>query len=146
MPDQQHPPGFMPVPQVRHRQRRGWAQPFLPTAVSCSLLSSSSPVSSTGCSALQGATSSAMVPPAALAPLLPRLSFFCPFSHGLSPRHTPVAEGLSCALRWGRWSRLEPAVSSMGQPRLLLTEASPAGPAPTPCQLCTVQLIISTAG
>ncbi|KAK4832711.1 hypothetical protein QYF61_025172 [Mycteria americana] len=35
-----------------------------------------------------------------------------------------VAEGLSRALRWVGWSRLEPAVSGMGQPRPLLTEAA----------------------
>ena len=53
---------------------------------------------------------------------------FCPFLPRLSPRRPPVAEGLSCALRWGHWSRLEPAVSGAGQPWPLLTGATPAAP------------------
>ncbi|KAK4826995.1 hypothetical protein QYF61_013095 [Mycteria americana] len=56
----------------------------------------------------------------------------------LSLRLPPVAEGLSRALRWGRWSRLEPAVSSTGQPWLLLTGAAPAGPT-TNLGTCTRQ-------
>lgn len=41
---------------------------------------------------------------------------------------TSVAEGPSRALRWGRWSWLEPAMTSMGQPRPLLTEHQAALP------------------
>ncbi|KAK4823233.1 hypothetical protein QYF61_000093 [Mycteria americana] len=40
------------------------------------------------------------------------------------PGSTTVAAGLSRALRWVGWSRLEPAVSGTGQPRPLLTEAA----------------------
>ncbi|KAK4826265.1 hypothetical protein QYF61_006712 [Mycteria americana] len=44
----------------------------------------------------------------------------------LCPGATLLAEGLSCALQWARWNRLEPAVSGTGQPWPLLTEAPAA--------------------
>jgi len=40
-----------------------------------------------------------------------------------------MAAGLGRALRWGGWRQLELAVSGMGQPRPLLTEATPQPPA-----------------
>lgn len=41
---------------------------------------------------------------------------------------TTLAARLSCVLWWGHWSWLEPAVSSTGQPLLLLIEATPQLP------------------
>ena len=48
------------------------------------------------------------------------------------PGAPSLAEGLGCVLRWGRWSRLGPAGTSMGQPWPLLTETAlqPLLPAP----------------
>jgi len=40
----------------------------------------------------------------------------CPFSPRLSPRRPPVAAGLGRALRWGRWSRREPAGAALSVP------------------------------
>lgn len=44
-----------------------------------------------------------------------------------------MAAGRSYALHWGHWSQLELAVSGMGQPWLLLTEATPDVPAACWC-------------
>lgn len=53
------------------------------------------------------------------------------FPHGSAV----VAVGLSCALWWVGWSRLEPAVSGSGQPQPLLTEAALQPLLPVPGQL-----------
>ena len=39
-----------------------------------------------------------------------------------------LAEGLSCALQWVRWTQLKASVSGTGQPWSLLTEATPEAP------------------
>lgn len=41
---------------------------------------------------------------------------------------TSLVAGLSCALRWVVWREMEPAVPSMGQPQLLLTEVTLQSP------------------
>ena len=72
----------------------------------------------------------AVSPPVSLSPGC--RAALCPSLPRLSPRRPPGAEGLSCALRWGRWSRLEPAVSGAGQPRPLPAGAHPAEPSLLP--------------
>lgn len=64
-------------------------------------------------------------------------SIFPPFLLNTSPRGTTIlAARPRWALRWGNWSQLELAEAGMGQPRLLLTEATHAvSPLPTPSHL-----------
>jgi len=55
-----------------------------------------------------------------------------------------VTEGLSCARLWVCWSRLEPAVSGLGQPWQLLLEAAPQPPLPAPGHLHSVQHVVKS--
>ena len=67
---------------------------------------------------------------------------FCTFLNMLSRGVPPVAEGLSCALRWLCWSRLELAVLGTGQARPFFTEAAPAAPHCERLGICTQYRIL----
>lgn len=126
----------MPVPQVRRGQGRGhFFPPPLPPH-SCLPPHPPPPQAAvpSGCDQLSHGASCGTGLTA------PSSQLFLPFPQGARP----LAEGLSPS--WGHWGRLELAVFGMGQLQPLFTGAALAAPTPTPCQLRTVQLIISTTG